>query len=99
MLDLGTSFIASVARDPHALAIVDGDVRLTYAEWYRRISSVVVGLDALGLKRGDHVVTVLQNRHEAATLHWACQFAGLIVTPVNWRATADDLDFFCEDAD
>ncbi len=40
MLDLGTSFLASVARDPRALAIVDGDLRLTYAEWYRRISSV-----------------------------------------------------------
>ena len=34
MLDLGTSFLASVARDPEALAIVDGDVRLTYgASW------------------------------------------------------------------
>ena len=43
MLDLGTSFVASVARDPDALAIVDGDLRLSYAEWYRRISSVVAG--------------------------------------------------------
>ena len=34
MLDLGTSFVASVARDPDALAIVDGDLRLTYAQWY-----------------------------------------------------------------
>ena len=99
MLDLGLSFVASVARDPNALAIVDGDVRLTYAEWYRRISSVVAGLDALGLKPGDHVVTALQNRWEAATLHWACQFAGIVITPVNWRATADDLDFFCQDAE
>ena len=99
MLDLGTGFLASVARDPNALAVVDGDVRLTYAEWYRRISSVVAGLDALGLKPGDHIVTVLQNRWEAATLHWACQFAGIVITPVNWRATADDLDFFCQDAD
>ena len=99
MLDLGLSFVASVARDPNALAIVDGDVRLTYAEWYRRISSVVAGLDALGLKPGDHIVTVLQNRWEAATLHWACQFAGIVITPVNWRATADDLDFFCADAE
>ena len=99
MLDLGLSFVASVARDPNALAIVDGDVRLTYAEWYRRISAVVAGLDALGLKAGDHLVTALQNRWEAATLHWACQFAGIIVTPVNWRATADDLDFFCADAE
>ena len=39
MLDLGLSFIASVARDPDALAIVDGAVRLTYAQWYRRISA------------------------------------------------------------
>jgi 2-furoate---CoA ligase len=98
MFDLGTSFIASVARDPKALALVDGDVRLTYAEWYRRISSVVMGLGMLGLKPGDHLVTALTNRWEAATLHWACQFAGIIITPVNWRATADDLDFFCENA-
>ena len=99
MLDLGTSFLASVARDPRALAIVDGDVQLTYMEWYRRISRIVAGLDALGLRAGDHLVTVLQNRWEAATLHWACQFAGIIITPLNWRASADDLDFVCEDAD
>src|SRR2546423_3496491 len=98
MFDLGTSFLASVARDPDALAIVDGDVRLTYQEWYSRISSVVAGFDALGLKPGDHLVTVLQNRWEAATIHWACQFAGIIVTPVNWRASARGLDFFCADA-
>src|SRR6476469_3935383 len=98
MFDLGTSFLASVARDPNALAIVDGTLRLTYQEWYRRISSVVAGLDALGLKPGDHLVTVLQNRWEAATLHWACQFAGIVVTPVNWRASANELDFFCADA-
>lgn len=99
MLDLGTSFSASVARDPSALAIVDGPVRLTYADWYRRIAAVVVGFDEMGLKPGDHLVTVLQNRWEAATIHWACQFAGIIITPVNWRASADDLDFCIADAD
>src|SRR5256714_3365808 len=98
MFDLGTSFLASVARDPDKLAIVDGAVRLTYKEWYGRISSVVAGFDALGLKPGDHLVTVLQNRWEAATIHWASQFAGIIVTPVNWRASASELDFFCADA-
>ena len=36
MLDLGTSFLASVARDPDALAIVDGDLRLTYRAWYEQ---------------------------------------------------------------
>jgi 2-furoate---CoA ligase len=98
MLDLGTSFLASVARDPQALAIVDGDVRLTYAAWYRQISALVEGFDELELEPGDHLVTVLQNRCEAATIHWACQLAGIIVTPLNWRATAADLDFLLADA-
>ena len=38
MLDLGTSFVASVARDPDALALVDGDVRMCYAEWLEMFS-------------------------------------------------------------
>ena len=99
MLDLGTSFLASVARDGDALAIVDGEVRLTYAACYRKISALVAGFDQLGLEPGDHLVTLLQNRWEAATIHWACQFAGLIITPLNWRSTADELDFCMNDAE
>ncbi len=99
MLDLGLSFLGSVARDPGALAIVDGDVRLSYAEWYRRISTLVAGFDGIGLKAGDHLVTALTNRWEAASLHWACQFTGIIITPVNWRSTASEIDFYLEDAE
>jgi 2-furoate---CoA ligase len=99
MLDLGASFVASVARDPHALAVVDDGVRLTYAEWYRRISSVVASFDRIGLKAGDHIVTVLQNCEAAATLHWACQLAGIVITPVNWRAKNDELDFCIENSE
>jgi 2-furoate---CoA ligase len=99
MLDLGTSFVASVARDPNALAIVDDGVRFTYAQWYARISSLVASFDRIGLKPGDHLVTVLQNCEAAATLHWACQLAGIVITPVNWRAKADELDFCIEDSE
>jgi 2-furoate---CoA ligase len=99
MLDLGTSFLASVERDPTALAIVDGDVRLTYADWFKTISSVVAAFDDLPLKSGDRLVTVLQNRWEAATLHWACQLAGVIMVPINWRAKADEIDFVLENAE
>jgi 2-furoate---CoA ligase len=99
MLDLGTSFVASVARDPHALAIVDEGVRLSYAQWYRRISSLVASFDRIGLKPGDHVVTVLQNCEAAATLHWACQLAGIVITPINWRAKEDELDFCIENSE
>ena len=99
MLDLGTSFVASVERDPEALAIVDGNVRLTYRTWYAKISALVAAFDEVGLRAGDHLVTVLQNRWEAATIHWACQFAGIIITPVNWRATDREIDFCIDDAE
>ena len=99
MLDLGRSFVASVARDPHALAIVDDGVRLTYTEWYWRVSSVVASFDRIGLNAGDHIVTMLQNCEAAATLHWACQLAGIIITPVNWRAKDDELDFCIENSE
>jgi 2-furoate---CoA ligase len=99
MLDLGTSFLASVERDPEALAIVDGDLRLTYAEWFKRISALTVGLSEIGLRPGDHLLTALQNHWKNATLHWACQFAGIIITPINWRAKRDEIDFCVEDAE
>jgi 2-furoate---CoA ligase len=99
MLDLGSSFIASVVRDPDAIAMVDGSLRLTYREWYGRISALVASFDRIGLKPGDHLLTVLQNRWEAATLHWACQLAGIVITPVNWRAKADEVDYCIENSE
>ena len=98
MFDLGTSFLASVERDPKALAIVDEAVRLSYEDWYSKISAIVAAFDDLGLRPGDHLITVLQNCWEAATIHWACQFAGIVITPLNWRATDDDVDYAIENA-
>ena len=99
MLDLGTGFVASVERSPDATALVDGALRLTYAEWFDRVRRVAGGLAAQGLARGDHLVVVLQNRWEMATLHWACQLLGVIVTPLNWRIKPDELDYCAADAD
>jgi 2-furoate---CoA ligase len=98
MLDLGRSFLASVERSPDQLALVDGDLRLTYGEWFGRVAAVAGGLQEIGVQRGDHLVALLQNRWEMATLHWACQFAGIIITPLNWRAKPDEIDYCAGDA-
>ena len=98
MLDLGRTFLQSVERSPHALAVVDGEQRLTYIEWYERIQRAAAGLSALGLERGDRLLLVLQNRIEMATLHWACQFLGVIATPLNWRAKPDEVEYCLRDS-
>src|SRR5512146_2499968 len=98
MFDLGTSFLAAVERSPDALAIVDGDRRHTYAGWYREISRVAAGLAGLGLRRGDRLAVVLRNRLEMASLHWACQFIGLVAAPLNWRLKPEELDYCLADS-
>jgi 2-furoate---CoA ligase len=98
MLDLGTTFLQSVERRPGRLAIVDGTTRLTYREWHARIARVAAGLAHAGLARGDRLVVVMQNRWEMATLHWACQFLGVVVTPLNWRAKDEEVEYCVTDA-
>ena len=99
MLDLGRTLLYMTEREPSAIAVIDGDSTLTYAAWLERTLQTVAGLDRLGLRHSDHLVTILQNRIETATLHWACQIAGVAITPVNWRAKPEELDYVLDDAD
>ncbi len=97
MLDLGRTFLQCVERNPGATGLVDGAVRLTYEAWAGQIGGVMRGLAGLGLRHGDHLLSLLQNRHQAATLHWACQFMGVVITPLNWRAKGDEIDYCLAD--
>ena len=98
MFDLGRGFLATVERRPHAMAISDGPVQKTYAQWFADIQSVARHLRHLGLGKGDRLVVAMQNRWQMATLHWACQCAGIVFTPVNWRSTALDIRYYLQDA-
>ena len=98
MFDLGRTFLQSTERSPNAEAIVEGELRLTYAQSLLRIAAVAQGLKAAGAGQEDRLLVVLRNRWEMATLHWACQFAGIIVTPLNWRAKADEVEYCARDA-
>lgn len=99
MFDLGRTFLATVERNPDTLAIVDRALRFTYTEWHREIGRIAAGLSALGLKPGDRLAVVSQNRLEMATLHWACQFVGIVFTPLNWRIKPEELDYCLGDSE
>ena len=97
-IPLGTVFARAVARDPEALAAVDGEVRMTYAGWDGEIGRLAHGLTRLGIDTGDAVAAVLSNRIEMATLFWACQRIGAVFVPFNWRGSGDDFAFAIENA-
>jgi 2-furoate---CoA ligase len=98
-MDLAQSFRDAVEREPDAVALVDGTLRLTYAQWLTRIEAVAAGLRGLGVVAGDRVLTVVRNGEPMCTLYWACAFLGAVVTPVNWRLAAGELDYIRGDAE
>ena len=98
MTDLGRVLIGAAERTPRALAVADGGTHFDYAAWLDAVSRVAGGLGGLGLRRGDRLAVVMQNRWQMAALHWACQLAGVALVPLNWRSNADELDYFLEDS-
>ena len=98
MTDLGRTLIAAAERNPRQLAVVDGRRRFDYAAWLDRAGRLASGLGSLGLKPSDRLAVAMQNRWEMAALHWACQLAGVVIVPLNWRSSADELDFFLTDS-
>src|SRR5436190_6584973 len=97
-MDLGNAFAVSVRRQPGAIAVVEGNRRLSYAEWYREIKAVAGALRDMGLAAGDHLAVIMRNRFEMATLYWASHLLGLIFTPVSWRGSADEIRYCLDDA-
>jgi 2-furoate---CoA ligase len=98
-MNLGQALLCSVARRPGAEAVVDGDIRRDYRQWYDEIRAVAGGLAARGLGAGDHFAVVMRNRYEMATLAWASFMLGAIYTPLSWRGTAEEIGYCLQDAD
>ncbi|MGW1341945.1 (2,3-dihydroxybenzoyl)adenylate synthase [Kribbella sp. NPDC002412] len=66
------------ARTPDKVALVDGEVRLTYAELIGRADGAAGRLLELGLRADDRIVVQLPNRWEFVVLTLACLRAGVV---------------------
>ena len=75
---------------PEREALVDGDLRLTYEQFFNRCDRWSAGLQALGVKRGDRVAYISPNTHAQLESFYAAPQIGAVLVPVNYRLTADD---------
>ncbi|WP_416981502.1 (2,3-dihydroxybenzoyl)adenylate synthase [Streptomyces sp. T028] len=75
---LGDLLRESADRTPDETALVDGDLRLTYAELADRADALALRLLGLGLAPGDRIVVQLANGWEFTVLTWACLRAGIV---------------------
>jgi fatty-acyl-CoA synthase len=75
---------------PEREAVVDGDVRLTYEQFFSRCDRWSAVLQALGVQQGDRVAYIAPNSHAQLESFYAVPQIGAVLVPVNYRLTADD---------
>src|SRR5258707_6110119 len=71
-------------------AVVDGSLRMTYAEFFERCDRWSAALQGLGVRKGDRVAYICPNTHEQLESFYAVPQLGAVIVPINFRLTAED---------
>jgi fatty-acyl-CoA synthase len=75
---------------PERIAVIDGDSRWTYAEFFDRCDRWSTVLQQLGIGAGDRVVYLTPNSHAQLESFYAVPQLGAVLVPLNYRLIADD---------
>ena len=82
---------AAALRDPGALALVEGDARLTYRDLAGQAEQLAAGMAARGVRTGDRVALLLGNRVEFVVALFAAARLGAVAVPLSVRERAAGL--------
>jgi fatty-acyl-CoA synthase len=74
----------------HREGVVDGDLRLTYEQFFDRCDRWSSALQQLGVAPGDRVATIAPNSHAQLEAFYAVPQIGAVLVPINYRLTAED---------
>ena len=78
---------------PSREAVVDGNLRLTYAQFFDRCDRWSAALQAMGIQRGDRVAYIAPNTHAHLEAYYAVPQIGAVLVPINYRLLPDDFDY------
>src|SRR5205085_5650051 len=74
-------------------AVVDGDMRLTYEEFFSGCDRWSVALQALGVGQGDRVAYIAPNTHAQLESFYAVPQIGAVLVPINYRLAAEEFEY------
>src|SRR6266508_1747201 len=75
---------------PQRTGVVDGELRLTYEQFFTRCDRWSAALQALGVRQGDRVAYIAPNTHAQLESYYAVPQIGAVLVPLNYRLTAAD---------
>src|SRR5262249_3998083 len=74
-------------------ALVDGALRLSYAQFFDRCDRWSAALQALGVGRGDRVAYIAPNTHAQLESFYSVPQIGAVLVPINYRLSADEFEY------
>ena len=75
---------------PDRIAVVDGEFRWTYEQFFERCDRWSAVLQERGIEPGDRIVYLSPNTHSQLESFYAVPQVGCVLVPLNYRLTADD---------
>ena len=82
-----------------AEALVTPEKRITYQELLQKAKGAAGAMQALGLKRGDHVGILMGNDEKWLALFYGAALIGAVTVPVNTRFKRGEIEFCLRQAD
>ena len=74
-------------------ALVDGTVRLTYAQFFERCDKWSAVLQRLGVHAGDRVAYIAPNTHAQLESFYAVPQIGAVLVPINYRLSPGEFEY------
>src|SRR5881275_1030719 len=78
---------------PQREAIIDGELRLSYEQFFDRCDRWSAALQKLEVRRHDRVAYIAPNTHAQLESFYAVPQIGAVVVPINYRLTPDDFAY------
>ncbi len=97
-LHLAEMLASALAQRPESLAVVCGDMRLSWRELHHAATKCASGLVQHGVVSGDRVAMHMGNAPEFIIVALACAWMGAVLVPVSARARGMELEYVLSDS-
>ena len=88
----------SAHRLPDKTAIIDGDVVLTFADFENLVDRAAAALHNAGFAPGDRIALLSHNCWQYAVLAFATARAAVVLVPINFMLTAEEISYILGDS-
>ncbi len=83
-------------RNPSKSAVITHDIRWTYLDWERAIRNMALHLHRQGFQHGEKIAVYARNSAQYATLIFAAASLGVVLVPVNFMLSAQEIAFILQ---